>query len=554
VSSFQIQFGGEEILTPGDRPDVLVAMNPAALKVHLPAVAPGGLVLVDDEAFAETHLRRAGYAANPLADDSLQGYGVVAVPMRRLTKEAVADCGLTNREAARCKNFFALGLVYWLFDRDPEPTRRWLERKFAARPELAQANRLALAAGLHVAEALELFPVVYRVGPAPAPPGRYRQITGADALALGLITAAAKAGRTLCYASYPITPASDLLHRLARYKNFGVVTFQAEDEIAAAGAAVGAAFGGALGACATSGPGLDLKSETLGLAVMAELPLVVIDAQRGGPSTGLPTKPEQSDLLHALFGRHGEAPLPVLAAATPGDGFAMAIAACRIALRYMTPVILLTDATLMNGAEPWPIPDPAAIPALDAPLHTDPATFLGPYQRDRSTLARPWVVPGTPALEHRIGGLEKEDVTGQVSYDPENHQRMVELRAEKVARVVAEVPPARLEEGAEGDDLLVVGWGSTLGTITEAARQARRRGRRVASLHLRYLHPLPANLGPLLGRFPRLLVAELNTGQLRWWLRARYGVEARGLNKVQGRPFQVAEVVAAIERELEAAP
>ncbi len=549
VSGYQIHFSSRDIRTPGDAPQALVAMNPAALKVNLPDLEDGGLIIADRDAFTEANLRKAGYDSNPLEGPSLKAYRVVDIPLTTLTLNAVQDTGLNRKHAERCKNFFALGLIYWLFDRPPDHTREWIRKKFASRPEVVRANLQALDAGLAYAETTEIFGSHYRVRPAKLPAGRYRHITGNEATALGFVAASQLAGRPLFYGSYPITPASDVLQELAHHRNFGVKTFQAEDEIAAIGSAIGASYGGALGLTGTSGPGLDLKSEALGLAVMAELPLVVADIQRGGPSTGLPTKTEQADLLHAMFGRHGECPVAVVAPATPGDCFHMAIEAFRIAVRHMTPVIFLSDGYLGNGAEPWMIPDVDRLPKIDTPPLPDPLEFH-PYQRDERTLARPWVSPGAFGMEHRIGGLEKEDVTGNVSYDPINHEKMVRLRAEKVARIADDIPELEVRGEASGP-LLVLGWGSTHGAILSAVERVRSRRGRVSSAHLRYLNPFPRNLGQVLSGFERVLIPELNMGQLSLLIRGRYRAEVAQLNKVQGRPFRVAEIESRIEALLE---
>jgi 2-oxoglutarate ferredoxin oxidoreductase subunit alpha len=549
VSGFQIHFASRKIFTPGDRVDALVAMNPAALATNLQDLVPGGLLVVNREAFGKRDLELAGYAANPLEDGSLGSYQLLAVDMTRLTRSAVEDLDIGTKEADRCRNFFAMGLAFWLYDRSLEPTQKFIQEKFGRRPAIAEANRRALQAGYDYGETTESIPVRYRVGPAPLPPGLYRNITGNQALAWGAMTAAHLSGRDLLYASYPITPASDILHELARRKNFGVRTFQAEDEISAISAAIGAAYGGAMGMTGTSGPGLSLKTEALGLAVMTELPLLVVDVQRAGPSTGMPTKTEQADLNLALFGRHGECPVPVLAARSPNDCFDVAIEAWRIAVRHMTPVVLLSDASVANGSEPWRVPDVAQLPRIEVSHPQSDGREFQPYARDER-LARPWAVPGTPGLMHRIGGLEKQDVTGAVSHDPENHQRMVELRAQKVARIAKELPPQAIDGPAEGR-LLVVGWGGTYGALATAVREMWSRGHAdVALVHLRYLNPLPADLGRILVRYDRVLVAELNRGQLRARLRAEYLVDAVGLNKMTGRPLTVAEVVERMEEEL----
>jgi 2-oxoglutarate/2-oxoacid ferredoxin oxidoreductase subunit alpha len=546
VSGFQIHFASEDVRTPADQPDVLVALNPAALRANADDVRPGGMILVNADAFNQKGLERAGYAQDPLP--SLRDrFRVVDVPLTSLTREAVKDLRLGTREADRCKNFFALGLMYWLYNRPIEPTVRWLETRFKG--DLLDGNLRVLRAGVHFGETTELFPVSFVVPRAKIQPGTYRNITGNQALAWGMIAAGVQMGRPVFLGAYPITPASDVLHELARYRHFGVRTLQAEDEIAAAGAAIGAAYAGMLGVCTTSGPGFILKQEALGLAVMAELPVVVVDIQRAGPSTGLPTKTEQADLLAALYGRNAESPLAVLAPATPGDCFHAMIEAFRIAVRHMTPVVVLSDAYLANSSEPWLIPDADALPRHPVVNRKDPEGFA-PYLRDPETLARPWAVPGTPGLEHRIGGLEGEEVTGNVSYRPENHERMVHLRAEKVARIARDLPPLEVE-GADRGDLLVVGWGGTFGAIHTAVTEARADGLDVSSIHLRHLHPFPPNLGDVLSRFRRVLVAELNAGQLWRVLRAEFLIPAELLSKVQGQPFKVAEIRARIEAMLQ---
>jgi 2-oxoglutarate ferredoxin oxidoreductase subunit alpha len=552
VSGFQIHFASDDINTPGDRVDVLVAMNPAALKVNVPDMEPQGTIVVNLNAFTERDLAKAGYTSNPLEDGSLDGFRVLPVELTRLTRAALKETGLETRAIDRCKNFFALGMMYYLYQRPTEVTERWLEMRFRGKQELIKANKLALKAGIAYCEASELFQETYEVPPARLPPGRYRNIAGNQALALGMVAAAERAGLPLFLGSYPITPATDILHELARYKSYDVFTFQAEDEIAGIGAAIGAAFGGAIGVTATSGPGVALKTESIGLAVMVELPLVVANIQRGGPSTGLPTKTEQADLLQAVFGRNSEAPVPVLAPATPGDCFHMAFEAVRIAVEYMTPVILLSDGYLANGAEPWPIPAAADLPAIDVQFRTDAEGFR-PYERDPRTLARPWAVPGTPGLEHRIGGLEKQEEIGNVSYDAVNHERMVRLRAEKVARIAQDIPDVEIL-GEDSGKILVVGWGSTYGSILTGVRRAIRDGKPVSAVHLRYLHPFPRNLGAILSRFDRVLVPELNMGQLSILLRSRYLVDTISLSKVQGRPFQAREIGERVDDLLERTP
>ncbi len=548
VSGFQINFSSQDIRTPGDVPNVLVAMNPAALKVHLKDLEKSGILIVNTDAFNEVNFKKAGYESNPLEDGSLAPYRVYDIPITKLNEEALKDLPLSKKEQDRSKNFFALGLMYWLYDRTMEPTLRWIEQKFAKTPSIAEANRKSLKAGYHYGETAEIFTTHYHVPEARLNPGLYRQITGNQAVALGLITGAHLAGKTLFYGSYPITPASDILHELSMYKNFDVRTFQAEDEIAAIGSAIGASFGGHLGITGTSGPGLALKSEALGLAVMAELPLVVIDVQRAGPSTGMPTKTEQADLLQALFGRPSESPVAVIAPGTPGECFRFAIEALRIATKYMCPVILLTDGALANGAEPWMIPSVESLPKFEIKHLVDAKNFQ-PYQRDEKTLARPWVMPGTKGLEHRIGGLEKQDITGNVSYDPLNHEKMVRLRAQKIERIAQDIPETETF-GPSSGKVLVLGWGSTYGAITSAVEQCQKEGKAVSSIHLRYLNPLPRDLGKFFSRFDKILIPEMNMGQLRMLLRAKYLVDAQGLNKVQGQPLKIQEVKEGIEKLL----
>jgi len=549
VSGFQLNFSSQEVFTPGDNPDVLVAMNPAALKVNIEDLKPGGLLLVDLDGFDAGNLKKAGYATNPLEDGSLEKYRLTVVDMTGMTLKVLEDLKLSNKVATRCKNFFALGVCSWLYSRPIEPTLKWIQDKFKRTPELVEANARVLKAGYHFGETTEMFAVQYEVEPARIAPGTYRNVTGNTALALGLVAAANKAGLPLFLGSYPITPASDILHELSQYKNFGVYTFQAEDEIAGVCSALGASFGGAIGVTTSSGPGIALKQEAINLAIMVELPLVICNVQRGGPSTGLPTKTEQADLLQAIFGRNSDSPLPVLAAATPGDCFAMAYEATRIAIKYMTPVILLTDGYLANGAEPWMIPRFEELPAIPVRFRTETDGFF-PYLRDGETLARPWVKPGTPGLEHRIGGIEKEDVTGNISYGPANHELMTRAREGKVAAVAQEIPPTVIH-GDERGDLVMVGWGSTYGAIAAALNDLRAAGKKVSHVHLRYLNPLPPDLGDILRRFKQVLVPEMNLGQLRMILRATYLVDAAGLNKIQGQPFKVSEIVGEALRLLE---
>jgi len=550
VSGFQLNFSSHDIRTPGDSPDVLVAMNPAALKVNLSDLEDGGILIVNTDAFSENNLKKAGYPVSPLEDGSLQHYRVFKLPITTLNRAALREeVKLPSKEIDRCKNFWALGLMYWLYDRPLDPTMKWIEAKFKKNAEVMKANATALRAGFAYAEAAEIFTTHYRVKRAVITPGRYRKITGNEATALGFVAASELAGRPLFYASYPITPASDILHELAARKNFGVKTFQAEDEIAAVCAAIGASFAGQLGLTGTSGPGLALKSEAIGLAVMTELPLVVINVQRGGPSTGLPTKTEQADLLQAMFGRNGECPVAVIAPATPADCFDMAIEAFRIATKHMLPVIYLSDGYLANGAEPWRLPTVDQLPRFEVKFRTE-ANGYQPYDRDSDTLARPWAIPGTPGLEHRIGGIEKQDITGNVSYDPENHMHMVQTRAEKVALIANDIPELEIFGASEGR-LLVVGWGSTHGSITSAVEEMQNQGKSVSSVHLRHLNPFPRNLGDILGRFDRVLVPELNMGQLCMLLRARFLVPAISFPKVKGKPFKISELTARMDEVLE---
>ena len=549
VSGFQVNISSYDIYTPGDAPQVLVAMNPAALKANLDDLEPGGTIIVNTDNFTPGNLKKAGYESNPLEDGSLAGYHVIPVPISTLNRHALQDLeGLTNKEKDRCQNFFALGLTFWMYDRSLDTTLQWIRQRFARRPEIVEANTRALKAGYHYGETAEEFRHRYRVPSFEVPPGEYRKVTGNEALALGLVTAATRAGKTLFYGSYPITPASSLLEELAAMKNFDVRTFQAEDEIAAIGAAIGAAFGGAFAVTGTSGPGICLKSEAMNLAVALELPLVICDIQRGGPSTGLPTKTEQTDLLQVLFGRNGESPIIVVAPCSPSDCFAMAIEAFRLAVRAMHPVVLLSDGYLANSAEPWRIPEPESIPPIEVRHRTDPEGFL-PYVRDEDTLARPWAIPGTPGLEHRIGGLGKQDVTGNVSYDPHDHEHIVKIRVEKVNRLANFIPEQDVF-GPEEGDLLVVGWGSTFGAIRSAVIASQRLGLSVAHAHLRYLNPFPRNLGDILRRYRTILCPEMNLGQLAMLLRARYLAPVVSLSKVQGRPFKIAEIQRKIQELL----
>jgi 2-oxoglutarate ferredoxin oxidoreductase subunit alpha len=550
VSGFQVHFADHDILTPGDRPNVLVAMNPAALKTNLNDLPRGGTLIVNTDAFNERNLAKAGYDSNPLEDGSLDDFHVHGVSLTSMTVGALKGIeGVTPREAERSKNFFALGLMSWLYNRPTDGTLAFVERKFAGRPEIVAANATAFKAGYAYGETSEDFAVSYEVAPAPLPPGTYRQITGNTALSYGLIAASKLSGLPLFLGAYPITPASSILEELARHKRFGVRTFQAEDEIAAVGAALGAAFGGSLGVSTSAGPGVVLKSETVGLAVALELPLLILDIQRAGPSTGMPTKPEQADLLMVLFGRNSESPVPVIAASTPSQCFHAAIEAARIALKYRTPVYLLSDAYLANGSEPWLIPDLDELPDVSTEFATDPDGYQ-PYARDPATLARPWAIPGTPGLEHRIGGLEKADVSGNVSYDPENHDLMVRLRAQKVAGIAADIPPLEVDD-PDGAGTLVLGWGSTYGPIAAAVRRVRRDSGSVAHAHLHYLNPMPANTADVLGRFDKVLIPEMNLGQLRMLVRSQFLVDAVGYNKVRGTPFTSSELQEAIEAVIE---
>ncbi len=547
VSGFQLHFADHDILTPGDRPDVLVAMNPAALKTNLKDLVKGGTLIVNKDAFTERNLEKAGYAANPLEDGSLGEFQVHDVGLTSMTLEALKEIDVTKREAERAKNMFALGLMSWLFNRPTEGTLAFLEKKFAKAPNIRDANVKAFHAGYAFGETTEGFAVSYEVKPATLRPGMYRNITGNQALAYGLIAASKLSGLPLFLGAYPITPASAILEELARHKNFGVRTFQAEDEIAAVGAAVGAAFGGALGVCTSAGPGIVLKQETIGLAITLELPLLILDIQRAGPSTGMPTKPEQGDLLMVMHGRNSESPVPVVAAATPGQCFAAAIEAARIALKYRTPVFLLSDAYLANGSEPWLLPDLATLPDISVPFATEPnnnGDFM-PYLRDPSTLARPWAVPGTPGLQHRIGGLEKADVTGNVSYDPDNHDLMVRLRDRKVAGIAADIPELEVDE-QDGARLLVLSWGGTYGPVAAGVRRIRKNGGAVAHAHLHHLNPFPRNTGDVLTRYERVLVPEINLGQLLQLVRAEFLVDAVGYNRVRGLPLRAGEVEEAI--------
>jgi 2-oxoglutarate ferredoxin oxidoreductase subunit alpha len=541
VSGFQLHFSSKDIYTPGDAPGVLVAMNPAALRRNIKDLKKGGLVIVNTDKFTDRDFEKAELTTNPLEDGSLEGYQVVRVALNKLTKDAVDSLGLGAKEADRCKNFFALGMTYWLFHRDMALTQRWIEAKF--KDPYKSANLQALQAGYNYADTVELFHSSFEVPPAKLAPGVYRNVTGTQAMALGFVAATKLSGRPLFLGAYPITPASDLLHALAQYKDFGVVTFQAEDEIAAITSSIGAAYAGSLAVTSTSGPGLALKAEAMGLAVMTELPLVVVDIQRGGPSTGLPTKTEQSDLLQAMYGRSGEAPVPILAACTPADCFDCAITAMRIATKYIIPVVLLSDGYLANGAEPWKLPDVDELEPFEVQFRTDPAGFA-PYKRDPDTLARPWAIPGTPGLEHRIGGLEKQDVTGNVSYDPDNHEHMSRIRAERVERIARDIPPVQPYGDAGGT--LLLSWGGTFGAVHAAVDAARSLGVRCGQVHLRWLNPFPSNLESVLRQYEHVIVPELNLGQLSKLVRAKYLVDAIPFTKIQGQPFKVSELLAKI--------
>ena len=555
VSAFQINFGSSAIETAGDEPDVLIAMNPAALKTNVDALKAGGLVIADEGEFTARNLAKAGYEANPLEDDSLSQWQVLKFNISQMTLDAVKPFGLGNKEALRCKNMWTLGLALWMFDRDRAPIEQWLKGKFSKAPELAEANIAALNAGHAFGETAEIGGQLHRhhIDPAPVEPGLYRTVTGAEAISIGLIAGAKLAGLPMFFGGYPITPASAILHNLARLKEYGVTTFQAEDEIAAVAAAIGASFAGSLGVTSSSGPGIALKTEAIGLAFMAELPLVVVNSQRGGPSTGLPTKTEQSDLYQAVYGRNGDSPLPVIAARSPADAFDCAIEACRIATQYMTPVMLLTDGYIANAAEPWKVPDMASYAPFPVSFHTDPpeeGADVRPYDRDNK-LARVWIKPGTPGLMHRIGGIEKNRITGHIDYSPENHQAMTKLRAEKVLGVADSVPEQEVTLGEPGGRLAVVGWGSTFGPIHQAVRRARRRGVDVSHIHVRYIWPLPKNLGDLLKTYDRIIVPEMNNGQFKTVLRDQFLVDAQPINKISGHPFKIAEIEAAIEEALQ---
>ncbi|WP_020469868.1 2-oxoacid:acceptor oxidoreductase subunit alpha [Zavarzinella formosa] len=559
VSGFQVHFASSDIHTPGDTLNCLVVMNPAALKTNLRDLEPGGILIVNSDSFGANDLKKAKYTVNPLEDGSLKGYRVVRVAIDTLNREAVKECGLTPKDSDRCKNFFALGLVYWMFERPMDGTLKYIKDKFGKKIDVLEANTRSLKAGYNYGDTVEVMPVQYRVAKAKMTPGVYRKITGNEAMAMGLVTASTLAEKQLVFSGYPITPASDILHQLADMKNFGVKTLQAEDEIAAVGIAIGAAYGGAIGITATSGPGICLKAEAIGLAVMTELPLVVIDVQRGGPSTGLPTKTEQADLLQAMFGRNGECPVAIVAPRSPGDCFDMAFEAIRIATQFMVPTFVLSDGYIANGAEPWPIPDLSKLPSIKVQHPTgpnssngqthengagEPGTFL-PYKRNE-LLVRPWAIPGTPGLEHRIGGIEKQDGTGNVNYDGHNHEHMVKTRAQKVANIAKTIPDLEIEGDQDGD-LLVIGWGGTYGSIATAVQRARRKGLKVGQVHFRHLNPFPKNTAEVFKKFKKFLIPELNAGQLLLLLRAQFLIPAQGYNKVQGRPFLVSELEEAIE-------
>ena len=558
VSAFQVHISDHDITTPGDAPAILVAMNPAALRSELHHLVDGGTVIVNTDAFEERNLTKAGYRSDPLTDGSLDRYTVYEVPMTTLTKDAVAPLGVKPRDAERSKNFFALGLISWMYTRPSEPTLTWIDEKFAKNPQVAAANRVAFTTGHAFGETAELFEHTYSVRPAHHLPGTYTNITGNTALAWGLVAAGQLAKLPLFLGGYPITPASDILHELSKHKEFGIRTLQAEDEIAGIGAALGASFGGHLAVTTTSGPGIALKSETMGLAVSLELPLIIVDIQRGGPSTGLPTKTEQADLLQAMYGRHGESPIPIVASYSPSQCFDAAIEAARIALKFRTPVLLLSDGYLANGSEPWRLPEVEDLPDISVEFATEPNHVdadgnpeFWPYLRDPLTLARPWAIPGTPGLEHRIGGIEKEDGTGNISYDPANHEHMVHVRANKVAGIASDIPQLEVLGDVDDAELLVIGWGSTWGAIDGAVNRCRARGKKVAHAHLVHLNPFPSNLGEVLRRYPKVVVPELNLGQLSKLVRAEYLVDARSVTKIQGVPFTAGELEAAFLKEMD---
>ncbi len=555
VSAFQIHFSSREIKTAGDDLNVLVAMNAAALKANIQDLEEGGIVVIDEAGFTPKDLEKAELTSNPLEDGSLDGYRLIRTKITELTINAVKDTGLKGKSAELCKNFFTLGMMFWLYDRPLNHTLKWIDEKFGpntkykAKPEIALSNQKALTAGYNYADTVELFTSHYRVAKADLPKGKYRKISGNEAVVFGLLTASQKSGRPLFYGSYPITPASDILHGLSRHKNFGAITFQAEDEIAAIGSALGASYAGALGITATSGPGVCLKLEAMNLGVMTELPLIIIDVQRGGPSTGLPTKTEQSDLLMVMFGRNGDSPVPVLAAASPGDCYDTIVESARIALKYMTPVIFLSDGHIANGSEPWAIPDPASLPEMPVNLAKTGEDFF-PYARDPDTLARKWALPGTPGLEHRIGGLEKAQITGSVSYDPDNHQAMTDERHAKIAGIAKDIPPAPVH-GSLDADTLVVSWGGTWGAVSTAVEECNKAGLKIAHVHLRYINPFPANLGEIIKRHRRVIVPELNMGQLSLLLSGMFGIRTVGINQVRGKPFKISYLVSQFYRIME---
>ncbi|MEX0651407.1 MAG: 2-oxoacid:acceptor oxidoreductase subunit alpha [Actinomycetota bacterium] len=550
VSAFQIQFASSDITTPGDHADVLIAMNPAALKADLAKVERGGTVIVNEDAFTQRNIEKAGYATDPTTDGTLDGYQLFKVPMTSITVRATEGIGIGKKEAERAKNMFALGLVSWMFGRPTETTLNWLERKFGGKQEIYDSNVAAFKAGYNFGETTELFAHSYSIAAAPVDPGTYRNVAGSTALSWGLIAASQRSGLPLFYASYPITPASELLHELSRHKNFGVITLQAEDEIAAANAALGAAFAGHLAVTGTSGPGMDLKAETLGLAVIMELPMVIVDVQRGGPSTGLPTKTEQGDLLLAMFGRHGESPMPIVAPSSPSDCFAAALEAARIAVRYRTPVIVLSDTFLSNSSEPWRVPEVDDLPLIDPNFATANGEGFLPYARD-DRLARPWAVPGSPGLVHRIGGLEREDLTGNISYEPENHEHMTHLRQAKIEGVAADIPAIEVDDPSGEAELLVLGWGSSLGTIRAAATRIRQAGGAVATAHLRHLNPFPSNIGDVVKAYPKVLIPEMNLGQLAMLIRAKFLVDVKSFTKVQGLPIFAEELEQQIKKVID---
>ena len=539
VSGFQLHFSDSDIHTPGDEPDVLVAMNPASLKVNLKDLKPGATIIINSNSFDEKNFKLCHYEKNPLEDGTLEGYHVIEVPLSKLTEEALKDTGLSVKEIARSKNFFALGLMYWIYSRPIEPTLDWIKIKFKKNKQIADANKTALEAGYYFGDNTTLFSTRYKVNPAKLPKGTYRSIEGNEAVALGLVTASVKSGLPLFLGSYPITPASSILHSLSKYKSFGVRTFQAEDEIAAICATIGAAFTGALAVTTTSGPGLALKSEAAGLGVMTELPMIIVDVQRGGPSTGLPTKTEQSDLLQAMYGRSGESPLVIISASTPADCFEVSLEAARIATKFMVPVLYMTDGYIANGSEPWRIPDPDKIPEIKVEFRTNPENYQ-PYYRDEN-LSRPWAIPGTKGLEHRIGGLEKQNITGNVNYDPENHEFMVRLRAEKVKNVENDIPDLKVE-GNPDADLLIIGWGGTYGAITDAVHNLNEKGKKVAQAHFRYLNPFPKNTEKVLKKYKHIICPELNMGQLSILLRNRFLLDIESYTKIQGQPFKSSEL------------